>query len=157
MSDAFDPVRDPLLPYQQRVIQEVLSHNVTVIEKSRRIGISWVLAWVAVITAAAHRLQRRRIAQHERQRVGLLQRRRHLVGRQFHLPDCRLQILETVRRLHGLADRRAHRRQSLLDLTADTLPQHVEDRAFANALRVTFQNFTKVQADMRGGRRNDRR
>ncbi|MBB2160099.1 hypothetical protein HLH48_07915 [Gluconacetobacter sacchari] len=32
-------------------MRECLSHNVTVIEKSRRIGISWVLSWLAVTVA----------------------------------------------------------------------------------------------------------
>ncbi|MFT8515616.1 MAG: hypothetical protein ABF673_00910 [Acetobacter persici] len=44
---------DPLLPYQQDVIRECLSNPVTVIEKSRRIGISWVLSWLAVTVATA--------------------------------------------------------------------------------------------------------
>jgi len=43
----------PLLPYQSRVIEEILAHNITVIEKSRRIGISWVLSWLAVTVASA--------------------------------------------------------------------------------------------------------
>ncbi|WP_233581874.1 MULTISPECIES: hypothetical protein [unclassified Asaia] len=47
------PENSPLLPYQSRVIEEVLSHNITVIEKSRRIGISWVLSWLAVTVAAS--------------------------------------------------------------------------------------------------------
>lgn len=46
-------ILDPLLPYQQDVIRECLSHWVTVIEKSRRIGISWVLSWLAVTVATS--------------------------------------------------------------------------------------------------------
>ncbi|GAN97572.1 Mu-like prophage FluMu protein gp28 [Komagataeibacter europaeus NBRC 3261] len=44
---------DPLLPYQKRVIEAVGVNDVVVIEKSRRIGISWVLSWLAVMTAGA--------------------------------------------------------------------------------------------------------
>lgn len=44
---------DPLLPYQKRVIEAVGANDVVVIEKSRRIGISWVLSWLAVMTAGA--------------------------------------------------------------------------------------------------------
>lgn len=44
---------DPLMPYQANVVAECLRYNVTVIEKSRRIGISWVLSWLAVTVAAS--------------------------------------------------------------------------------------------------------
>jgi phage FluMu gp28-like protein len=44
-----------LLPYQQRALNTVSAHQVTVIEKSRRIGLTWGLAALAVFTAAARK------------------------------------------------------------------------------------------------------
>lgn len=42
-----------LIPYQSRLIEDYLEHGILVIEKSRRIGISWTLSWLAVTVAAA--------------------------------------------------------------------------------------------------------
>lgn len=42
-----------LIPYQSRIIEDYMAHEILVIEKSRRIGISWTLAWLAVTVAGA--------------------------------------------------------------------------------------------------------
>ncbi len=44
---------DILLPYQRRALKLIAAHPVTVIEKSRRIGLTWAVAADAVLTAAA--------------------------------------------------------------------------------------------------------
>lgn len=44
-----------LLPYQQHLIETVASHDVTVCEKSRRIGMTWAIAADGVLRAAATR------------------------------------------------------------------------------------------------------
>lgn len=44
-----------LLPYQRRAIAETSIHALLVIEKSRRIGLTWGIAGLAVMTAAASR------------------------------------------------------------------------------------------------------
>ncbi len=49
------PSVNTLLPYQRRVLQAAQQHSVLVVEKSRRIGITWSLGGAAVLTAAARR------------------------------------------------------------------------------------------------------
>lgn len=44
-----------LLPYQRRFLDICKAHQVTVVEKSRRIGFTWATAALAVFTAAARR------------------------------------------------------------------------------------------------------
>lgn len=44
-----------LLPYQRAVLQSTAAHPVTVVEKSRRIGVTWGIAADAVLTSAADR------------------------------------------------------------------------------------------------------
>lgn len=51
------PPGDLLLLYQQTALGLVLEHQVLVIEKSRRVGLTWALAADAVTTAAAQRGQ----------------------------------------------------------------------------------------------------
>lgn len=46
---------DVLLPYQQRAVSVVMSEPVTVIEKSRRIGLTWGIAAAAVLVSASAR------------------------------------------------------------------------------------------------------
>ena len=46
---------DVLLPYQRRAIHEASVHALLVIEKSRRIGLTWGIAALAVMTAAPSR------------------------------------------------------------------------------------------------------
>lgn len=49
------PRGDLLLPYQQRSLQECSTHALLVIEKSRRVGLTWALAADAVLTAGSAR------------------------------------------------------------------------------------------------------
>jgi phage FluMu gp28-like protein len=51
------PRGDLLLSYQQKALAEVSRHALLVIEKSRRVGLTWALAADAVLTAAAARGQ----------------------------------------------------------------------------------------------------
>jgi len=44
-----------LLPYQQQLLASIAAHDVVVVEKSRRTGYSWAVAFHAVLTAAAQR------------------------------------------------------------------------------------------------------
>ena len=44
---------DLLLKYQRRLLETVSTHALTVVEKSRRIGATWALAFLAVLTSAA--------------------------------------------------------------------------------------------------------
>ncbi|MEL6503475.1 MAG: hypothetical protein AAFQ10_03370 [Pseudomonadota bacterium] len=44
-----------LLPYQQRLMEAVSEHALTVYEKSRRTGVTWAAAAIAVLTAGAAR------------------------------------------------------------------------------------------------------
>ena len=46
---------DVLLPYQQRAVSVIMGEPVTVIEKSRRIGLTWGIAAAAVLVSAASR------------------------------------------------------------------------------------------------------
>ena len=46
---------DVLLPYQQRAVSVVMNEPVTVIEKSRRIGLTWGIAAAAVLVSASSR------------------------------------------------------------------------------------------------------
>jgi phage FluMu gp28-like protein len=46
---------DVFLPYQQRLMESVATHSVTVVEKSRRTGYSWAAGAIAALTAAAAR------------------------------------------------------------------------------------------------------
>lgn len=48
-------IPDVLLPYQQRVLATVAQNALTVVEKSRRIGVTWAIAADAVLTSAADR------------------------------------------------------------------------------------------------------
>ena len=52
--DAGDSLDAILLPYQQRLLDTVSSHSVTVVEKSRRTGATWgVAAQAALVSASA--------------------------------------------------------------------------------------------------------
>ncbi|MCM0018515.1 MAG: hypothetical protein NBV67_00825 [Tagaea sp.] len=46
------PAGKVLLPYQRRLFETVAAYDLTVYEKSRRIGITWAIASAAVLTAA---------------------------------------------------------------------------------------------------------
>ena len=46
---------DVLLPYQQRAVSVIMGEPVTVIEKSRRIGLTWGIAAASVLVSAASR------------------------------------------------------------------------------------------------------
>ena len=46
---------DVLLPYQQRAVSVIMGDPVTVIEKSRRIGLTWGIAAAAVLVSASSR------------------------------------------------------------------------------------------------------
>lgn len=49
---------DLLLPYQKRLLETTAAAQVTIVEKSRRIGYSWAIAADAVLTAAADKAAR---------------------------------------------------------------------------------------------------
>ncbi len=49
------PPGDLLLPYQQTASAMLASTSLLVIEKSRRIGLTWALAAIAVLTASAQK------------------------------------------------------------------------------------------------------
>ena len=53
MSGAIDRREFALLPYQAALIEAIGNHDVVVVEKSRRIGFSYTLAAMAVMTAGA--------------------------------------------------------------------------------------------------------
>ncbi|MFT9399783.1 hypothetical protein [Acetobacter sp.] len=45
----------PLLPYQREANEMIMRHDVTVIEKSRRIGLSWGISWLSAYVASCAR------------------------------------------------------------------------------------------------------
>lgn len=53
MSD--DQERWPLLSFQRESNEMIMSHDVTVIEKARRIGLSWGVSWLAAFVASCAR------------------------------------------------------------------------------------------------------
>ena len=49
-------IPEVLLPYQQRVLASTASHQLTVCEKSRRVGVTWAIGADAVLTSSAAKI-----------------------------------------------------------------------------------------------------